>query len=179
MHPVSLFFNFDGRIGRLSFWSGSLLLTLLTSGFLGLLISFVSHATAYQALGGVTLETLMFVAALGFILLAVMHFAVIAKRYHDLDKSLLRYLVVIIPIVGPVWAMIELGFVKGTRGANRYGLPAGSVAGDDEPFDAEAAIRRWQERQFNEPMRMTTVVVVHRMTCANSAEPQYGHRRAS
>lgn len=178
MHPISLFFSFDGRIGRLSFWSGILLLTVLISSFLGLLMSFVSQATAHQALGAVTLGTLVFVATLGFIPLTVMYFAVIAKRYHDLDRSLLRYLVIIIPLVGPVWALIELGFTKGTPGTNCYGLPPGTVA-CEEPFDAEAAIRRWQERQLNEPLRMAYPMVAQQLTSANSAEPQLARCRAS
>lgn len=178
MHPMSLFFSFDGRIGRLSFWSGILLLTILICSFLGLLMSFVGQATAHQALGAVTLATLVFVATLGFILLTVMYFAVIAKRYHDLDRSLLRYLVVIIPLAGPVWALIELGFTRGTSGSNRYGLPPGAVA-SEEPFDAEAAIRRWQERQLNEPLRMAYPMVAQQLTSANSAEPRFARRRAS
>ena len=178
MHPISLLFSFDGRIGRLSFWAGSLLLTVLTFGFLGLLRSFAGQTTAHHALGTITLETLVFLATLGFILLTVMYFAVIAKRYHDLDRSLLRYLVVIIPLVGPVWALIELGFTRGTPGTNCYGLPPGTVA-CEEPFDAEAAIRRWQERQLNEPLRMAYPMVAQRLTGANSAEPQLARRRAS
>lgn len=30
MRPIWLFFNFDGRIGRLSYWFSSLLLSVLT-----------------------------------------------------------------------------------------------------------------------------------------------------
>jgi len=47
--------------------------------------------------------------------------AVSTKRYHDRGKSAWRLLLLAIPIVGPVWVAIELGFRRGTRGENRFG----------------------------------------------------------
>lgn len=179
MRPLWFFFNFDGRISRLSYWSGSILLTVLTFGFIGLLMSFASHAAADQALSGVAVVTLLFGAALGFILLTVMHFAVIAKRYHDLDRSLLRYLVVFIPLLGPIWVLIELGCLPGTPGTNRYGPPPGSATYEDESFDADAVIKRWQEKQRNEAARAANPVVVQRLTGPASARPQFGRRGLS
>ena len=47
--------------------------------------------------------------------------ALCVKRYHDLDKSGWWALVGFIPIVGPIWILIELAFKEGTPGDNRYG----------------------------------------------------------
>ena len=47
--------------------------------------------------------------------------AVSAKRWHDRGKSGWWSLIMLIPMVGPIWALIELGFLKGDYGYNRYG----------------------------------------------------------
>ena len=43
------------------------------------------------------------------------------KRYHDRDKTGWWVLVVLIPVVGFVWLLVECGFLRGTTGPNRYG----------------------------------------------------------
>lgn len=43
------------------------------------------------------------------------------KRLHDRDRSGFWLLLLLIPVLGPVWAFIELGFLNGTVGSNRYG----------------------------------------------------------
>ena len=43
------------------------------------------------------------------------------KRWHDRNKSAWMILVNIIPVIGSSWMLIELGFIKGTIGPNRYG----------------------------------------------------------
>lgn len=45
------------------------------------------------------------------------------KRFHDRDKSGWWVLIGIIPIIGGLWLLIELGFLSGTPGSNRYGPP--------------------------------------------------------
>jgi len=45
------------------------------------------------------------------------------KRFHDRDKSGWWVLIGLIPIIGALWLLIELGFLKGTDGPNRYGPP--------------------------------------------------------
>ena len=43
------------------------------------------------------------------------------KRFHDRDKSGWWVLIGLIPIIGSIWLPIELGFLKGTPGPNRFG----------------------------------------------------------
>ena len=45
------------------------------------------------------------------------------KRFHDRDKSGWWVLIGLIPIIGAIWLLIELGFLKGTDGPNRFGPP--------------------------------------------------------
>jgi Protein of unknown function (DUF805) len=53
--------------------------------------------------------------------LAWMGFCITVKRYHDRGKSGWWYLLQFIPIIGPIWAFIELGFCSGDDGDNDYG----------------------------------------------------------
>ena len=50
-------------------------------------------------------------------------YAIAAKRWHDRNKSGLWNLISLIPLVN-FWMLIELGFLKGTDGPNRFGPPA-------------------------------------------------------
>jgi uncharacterized membrane protein YhaH (DUF805 family) len=43
------------------------------------------------------------------------------KRWHDRDKSGWWTLIILIPIIGAIWSLVELGFLKGTEGENRFG----------------------------------------------------------
>ena len=45
------------------------------------------------------------------------------KRWHDRDKSGWWMLIALVPIIGWIWFLIELGFLKGTAGPNRFGAP--------------------------------------------------------
>ena len=47
--------------------------------------------------------------------------AVYAKRWHDRGKSGWWTLIILIPIVGAIWMLVECGFLKGTDGANDFG----------------------------------------------------------
>jgi uncharacterized membrane protein YhaH (DUF805 family) len=43
------------------------------------------------------------------------------KRWHDRDKSGAWVFIGFIPLIGPIWALVECGFLRGTVGPNRYG----------------------------------------------------------
>lgn len=47
--------------------------------------------------------------------------AVTAKRWHDRGKSGWMVLISFIPVIGPIWTLIECGFLRGTQGRNSYG----------------------------------------------------------
>ena len=53
-----------------------------------------------------------------------------AKRYHDRDRSGWWLLLILIPLLGPLWLIVVLGFLKGTEGENRFG---------PDPLQANAA----------------------------------------
>lgn len=135
----NLFFSLDGRIGRARFWLGTTILAL------------VSFAATYAiiALVGLSQAAIAFSAAVAFAL-AYPSYAVMAKRFQDRGKPGPLALVGLVPVFAvnllytfgifdsldpsPVaqacdivilliflWFLVELGFLKGTQGPNRYG----------------------------------------------------------
>ncbi len=102
-----ILFSFEGRIPRRQFWGGQLVQILLF-GVVGL-------STDALGLGALVLLVPLYVIAIWSSL------ALNAKRAHDRDKSGWFILVALIPIIGSIWLLIELGFLRGTEGDNRYG----------------------------------------------------------
>jgi uncharacterized membrane protein YhaH (DUF805 family) len=47
--------------------------------------------------------------------------ALYAKRWHDRGKSGWWTLIGLIPVIGGIWILIELGILRGTNGPNQYG----------------------------------------------------------
>ena len=115
-------FSFRGRISRKSFWFFNL--CVFAGGLLfGILMEPTEEITKYQ---------LMFMLWVLWPSLAVQ-----AKRWHDIDKSALWVLINFIPLIGPLWALIENGFVPGTPGENRFGsdpLEIGDVSNERQKY---------------------------------------------
>ncbi len=111
MNLGSLLFSFSGRIGRAQFWMGyGIQIAMIAFGYIGLLY-------------GEQNENVL--ALVGSLLVLVpsiwVGLAVMAKRYHDRGKSAWWILICLIPIVGGIWQIIELGLLKGDEGSNDYG----------------------------------------------------------
>ncbi len=106
-----LFLSLDGRIGRQSFWMAIL---VLIAGSIILAVIDSMLGTRFES--GVGILGSLFS-------LAVIYPSVVlyAKRWHDRGKSGWWTLIILIPIVGGLWILIELGMLKGTDGPNQYG----------------------------------------------------------
>jgi uncharacterized membrane protein YhaH (DUF805 family) len=106
-----------GRVNRKQWW----LKLILPIFVISLILAFVDMAVGtYDPQNGVGLFSGIF--ALLAIIPAIM---VYIKRFHDRDKSGWWVLIVLIPIIGAIWILIELGFLVGTPGPNRFGpLPS-------------------------------------------------------
>jgi uncharacterized membrane protein YhaH (DUF805 family) len=116
-----LFTSFEGRINRAKFWLGSIVLWVLS------LITNVVVSTVFgvQYAEGDLFPDMAPVAWLIWIIimlaLTYATLAVWAKRWHDRDKSGWWSLIVLVPFIGAVWILVELGCLPGTVGPNRYG----------------------------------------------------------
>jgi uncharacterized membrane protein YhaH (DUF805 family) len=121
MDFTTLFFSFDGRIGRQQWWIGVIIAWVavaLVSGALSM-IAGVPVFRGGMGFGPAPASRLLMLAALvayGWAILALA-----AKRWHDRDKSAWWILINLVPVIGGLWALIENGFLRGTDGPNRFG----------------------------------------------------------
>jgi uncharacterized membrane protein YhaH (DUF805 family) len=102
-----LLFRFDGRINRAKFWSG---VGALIVAYIVIFALFAIDSGALRALLG-----------LAYIAMIWPSLAISIKRWHDRDKSGWWVLIGFIPLIGPIWALVETGFLEGTGGPNQYG----------------------------------------------------------
>ena len=92
----------------------------------------------------------------------------ISKRYHDRGKSGWWYLVTFIPLIGPIWVLIELQFLSGDRGSNRFGPPPGG--GDDVSYDAlREEVRKYADKPL--AARTETVASAHDIRSKMTPQP--------
>jgi uncharacterized membrane protein YhaH (DUF805 family) len=125
-----LLFSFQGRINRAKYWIATVTYISVTIALVGLGFFF-------------RFDTIFFIiAAIVFIAMTVSGIAVGLKRLHDRDMSgwwlLVFYLLpalldsigrglgipIIFSVAGAVisvWALVVLGFLRGTAGTNQYG----------------------------------------------------------
>lgn len=101
-------FSFEGRINRKPFW----LFNLTVFALFGILDFAVNGKLTFKRNIASTVFSLV-------ILLPVL--AVQAKRWHDRNKSGWWQSVNIVPIVGGLWSLFEVGLLEGTQSENRFG----------------------------------------------------------
>jgi uncharacterized membrane protein YhaH (DUF805 family) len=115
MDYKQFYFSPNGRVNRKQWW----LWLVLPLTVIGILLVFVDMATGrYDPELGVGLFSGIF-----GLLSLIPAIIVYIKRFHDRDKSGWWVLIGLIPLIGPLWLLIELGFLKGTDGPNRFGTP--------------------------------------------------------
>ena len=112
--------SFDGRITRREWWNGFLLLLAFPVGAWVFLFSVLGALEGGGA--GILLAIPLF-----YVIYAYLSLALGAKRWHDLNKSGWWSLIALVPLIGGLWLLIELGFLRGTDGPNNYGPSPHSV----------------------------------------------------
>ena len=121
----NLFFSFSGRISRQPWWLGLIGLAIVQwavwfvlAMVLGLNITVdpTDQAAVAAMMGKIMVPIIILVLVFIYPTLAVY-----TKRWHDRGKSGWWSLIILIPVIGGIWALIELGFLGGTPGANQYG----------------------------------------------------------
>lgn len=117
-------FSFEGRIGRLTLWLTSIPLVTIE------LILDRMLRSALQS-GGDALVPALIIYFLWLPLFVWISLATQVKRWHDRDRSGWMVLINFIPIAGAVFALVELGCLRGTVGKNRFG---------DDPFHASPEV---------------------------------------
>lgn len=100
-----VWFSFRGRLARRPFWWSSLGLWAVFA----ILFVFLSNSLGRAA-------TWMLYPPFLWIALALA-----SRRLHDRGKAIGWLLLALIPIIGPLWLIVTMGFRAGTVGDNQYG----------------------------------------------------------
>jgi uncharacterized membrane protein YhaH (DUF805 family) len=118
-----LLLSLDGRITRRDYWLRGVLPLLVGLVVLAALLpveAFVRFVPSTYAMA----HPFAIITPLSYVEIAAatwISIAVGAKRYHDRNRSGWFLLIYFIPVIGPLWVWIELGFLRGTNGPNRFG----------------------------------------------------------
>ncbi|HEV7321632.1 MAG TPA: DUF805 domain-containing protein [Ensifer sp.] len=123
------FTSFDGRIGRQTWWLAQIVVVIATAVavFAGAALLGLSGVDNYAA-GFSLMHALVFVV---LIVSIYFNLTISIKRWHDHGRSGWWNLALFVPVVGPLFGLVMLGFLAGEEGDNRFGRPAGS--GAEEP----------------------------------------------
>lgn len=98
-----LFTETHGRINRQLWWTGA-----------GILFAvWVLNAVLFGFEG--------FISFVVSVLIMLAGISMHIKRCHDRNKSGWWCLLLLIPFVGLIWAIVDLGVLEGTKGENEYG----------------------------------------------------------
>ena len=128
-------FSFQGRIGRREWWltNASLLgLILLLGPAVRVVdsIAFEGPAVEYRLINREITRVerehpqsteAAIVYWSGLMVMAAIALAAFTKRFHDMNKSGVFVLLVLLPIIGLLVVILWLGLVRGTDGTNQYG----------------------------------------------------------
>jgi uncharacterized membrane protein YhaH (DUF805 family) len=121
---LSLLFSFHGRLDRRTY---RLCRIVANVGFLLVVYSLraLMPKFADNPAMGLTLA-LVLLGVLGVMIWSTL--AMQVKRRHDRDKSWPWLFVGFIPIVGPLWVLVECCWLEGTPGYNRFDDPSKTAA---------------------------------------------------
>jgi uncharacterized membrane protein YhaH (DUF805 family) len=141
---MHLLFGFQGRIRRTHYWLAALGSSFALSALLMIFLMILSlvGATPSTRPDGQQIRTMSTAAVIILMVLTLAYLvllfwiglAIQVKRWHDRDKSGVWVLIGFIPMIGPIWALVECGFLDGTQGPNRYGPSPKGLGGPEHAF---------------------------------------------
>lgn len=104
--------SYEGRINRGKFWACVGII------FVGAIVAMI-----IDNIIGTTFNNMPYGFVYLLYVLASLYsaFSVYAKRWHDRGKSGWWTLIALVPFIGAIWLLVELGILEGTKGANQYG----------------------------------------------------------
>ena len=144
---VWLLFSFQGRASRSQYWGANILAFVGFCVFISL--TFPLLATLQKPL----LDVLILIPT--FLIVFWMIIAIEVKRWQDRGKSGLWFLIGLVPYVGALWKLIELGCLPGTAGRNNYGPDAREDVMFTPP--QRTAAHALPRRQLIQPRRVASV----------------------
>jgi uncharacterized membrane protein YhaH (DUF805 family) len=126
MRITDILLSPNGRITRLGFWGAwlAVLFIVVVAGFsLMTLAEFSAQKGGFRppVLGDDAYGRFAWIGLVLAVPVAWMVFCVLVKRWHDRGRSGWWLLVALVPVIGQLWALIECGFLAGSRAGNKYG----------------------------------------------------------
>ncbi|MFC1503710.1 DUF805 domain-containing protein [Pseudomonadota bacterium] len=119
-------FSLKGRLRRRDYWLYSLPVLFIT-----IPVFWYTHP---DNLSDNSVLNILSMLIMGFVFWASI--ALNVKRLHDRNKSALWVLLTFVPLIGPIFVIVELGILSGTKGSNQYGLdPKGPTEPPSERND--------------------------------------------
>lgn len=123
-----------GRINRKVYWLSALGLAVASLVLQGLGWASMSPTMSDDGILHLSTGTfgslMMIIVSLASLVLAWVGLMLAIKRCHDRGRTGWFLFAGLIPFVGGIWLIVELGFLRGTVGPNRFGpdpLPAMSL----------------------------------------------------
>ncbi len=123
---LETFTSFAGRSPRKSFWLAILVMVVIS--WILQFIVFAIFGAGMVVDPNASPEAQMAAVnamwvPLGIVILITLWptLAIYTKRWHDRNKSGWWTLILLIPLIGSIWLLVELGFLRGTEGPNKYG----------------------------------------------------------
>jgi len=110
----NLLFSVSGRASRKHYWLALLAILVIVGAAAGI------DAATIDLEAEVAMPWLTIAASVIIIWPTI---AIQVKRWHDRNKSAWWILIQLVPVIGPLWALVETGFLPGTPTENRYGAP--------------------------------------------------------
>ena len=125
MSQGSLLFSFRGRINRQRFWLSLIGVSVVVLIVQAAIFLPYRDLIANSPMDGGQIDPALLPLFGGLALLTLVSLwpglAIYAKRWHDRNKSGWWTLIMLVPLVGPIWFLVETGFLRGTLGPNRFG----------------------------------------------------------
>ena len=117
------FTSFEGRISRKPFWLS--LLVLVVAQWILFIIFGMVFGSSMSSMDPAEVSSMAMTAMIPMWILVLLFLypslAVYTKRWHDRGKSGWWTLIGLVPVIGGIWLLVELGFLRGTEGPNQYG----------------------------------------------------------
>lgn len=120
MTMQELFFSFSGRINRATFWTRAMPI-LFVYGMITNVVALIEIGdTGHYGPISIILSLIGLWPNL----------AVLVKRLHDRSRSGWFIFIALIPVVGPIWLLVEVWFLASKPETNRFGdIPTNTATG--------------------------------------------------
>jgi len=126
MSPQAILFSLKGRLPRKTWWLWGVLAPFIASEVIYylLVIAGLDRTWVLTLPDGTSpqgLQELSSASLVAMLIVAWPQWATLLKRWHDRDRATWTLVVALLSIVGCVWVLVEAGFLRGTKGPNRFG----------------------------------------------------------